>query len=519
MRGAKGDGRTNDRIALQASIDECSAAGGGIVYLSPGTYFTGTVVLKKDVTLYLEAGATLLGSTSIDDYLSQPGPNPREDAGQRHLIFARQADNIGICGHGVVDGQGSRFWKPSNRVKPPVDKLWGDVATYDWKPMVRPSPMVEIVGCNNVHIQGITLQNSAGWTLRPINCQSVFIDGIRIRNPIYGPNVDGIDITCSQNVFVANCDIQTADDVICLKSEAPYGELLPTRNVTVTNCILSGCCNGFKIGTATRGGFENITFSNSVIYNNDVTLNQRIIAGIALEMVDGGWIEGVNITGIRMQRARTPIFIRRGNRSPRPDGVPGQLKGVMIDGVHATGAILTSSITGLPKFPVEDVTLSNIRIDSEERGEEAWVERDIPEVTAQYPEARMFGRLPASGLFCRHVSGIRLRDVVFGSAAKEARPAIVCDDASQIDISGLRCTSIASRQPVVLLKTCKDVWIRDAIAPERTGSFLELRGKETSNILLTHCDLRNAKKEIEIGDGASAGAVVQSFNIRRQPTV
>src|SRR5512142_1249439 len=108
-----------------------------------------------------------------------------------------------------------------------------------------------------------------------------------------------------------------------------------------------------------------------------------------------------------MQNVRTPIFVRRGNRRARPDGTPGTLRGVMIDNVHATGAILTSSVTGLPGFNVEDVTLSGIRIDSEEAGQQEWVTREVPEVPKAYPEARMFGRLPSYGFYCRHVDGLR----------------------------------------------------------------------------------------------------------------
>jgi polygalacturonase len=510
--GARGDGKTNDRAAIQTCIDKCAGLGGGIVYISPGTYLTGTVVLKSNVALYLEAGATILGSTEIDDYLPQPGPNPRGDANQKHLIFARKAENITICGLGVIDGQGPAFWTPSHRPQPPAQDLWKDVATYDWKALPRPSPMVELVECKNVHVEGVTLQNSAGWTFRPIGCDSVFIHGIRIRNPIYGLNVDGIDITCSQNVFISDCDISTADDAICLKSESPYGgPFLPTRNITVTNCVLSCCCNGFKIGTATRGGFENITFSNSVIENRDVPLNQRVISGIALEMVDGGWIEGVNITGIRMQRVRTPIFLRRGNRTPRTDGTAGVLKGVMIEDIHATQSILTNSIMGLPAFPIEDVTLSNIRIDSEERGQAEWVNQQVPEVPTQYPEARMFGRLPAYGFYCRHVIGLRMKDIVLGAAKGEARPAIVCNDTRNCDISGFKGAAITGTQPVIRLRDSRQVWIRDSAAPEEVDTFLVVEGSESKDILLTSCDLRHAVHAVSVESGA--GAVTQQANI------
>ena len=114
------------------------------------------------------------------------------------------------------------------------------------------------------------------------------------------------------------------------------------------------------------------------------------------------------------------IFIRRGNRHSRPDGTPGTLRAIRIENIHATGSILTSSITGLPGFEVEDVTLADIRIDSQEAGKAEWIGRTVPEMASAYPEARMFGRLPAYGLYCRHVNGLRLRNL--SSNPPQARP-------------------------------------------------------------------------------------------------
>jgi polygalacturonase len=420
--GASGDGKTLDSPAINRAIDACHTAGGGVVYLAGGSYLSGTVVLRSNVTLYLEADATLLGSASIADYGKQSGPPERGDANQKHLVFARDAENIGLAGPGRIDGQGPAFWAPSGRQVPPPEDSWHDVATYDWKPLDRASPLIELAGCRNVRIEDVRIENASGWTLRPINCDHVFIRGVMIKNPVIGPNTDGIDPTGCQNVFISDCLIDTGDDAICLKSENPYGsEVRVSKNITITNCVLTSCCNGLKFGTATRGGFENVTFTNSVIFNERVDPKARVIAGIALEMVDGGWLEGVTVSNVRMQNVRTPIFIRRGIRRARPDGTPGTLRGVMIDNVHATGAILTNSITGLAGFPVEDVTLSNIRIQSEEAGKLEWVDREVPEQPKQYPEARMFGRLPAYGFYCRHVTGLRLRGIDLSAAANVQR--------------------------------------------------------------------------------------------------
>jgi Glycosyl hydrolases family 28 len=506
--GAAGDGKTLDTKAINTAIDACNAAGGGVAYLPPGDYLSGTVVIKSNVTLYLEAGATLLGSKNLADYSMQSGPPAKGDANQKHLVFARDAENVGLAGPGRIDGQGAAFWIPSGRVVPPPQDDWRDVATYDWKPTDRPSPLIEFAGCKYVRIEDVRIENASGWTLRPINCDNVFIRGITIKNPVIGPNTDGIDPTGCRNVTIADCFIDTGDDAICLKSENPYGgEVRVTKNVTITNCVLTCCCNGLKFGTATRGGFENVSFTNSVIFNEDVNLKARVIGGIEIEMVDGGWVEGVVISNIRMQRVRTPIFVRRGIRRARPDGTAGTLRGVMIENIHATGSILTSSITGLSGFDVEDVTLSNIRIDSEEAGREEWTAREIPENPKAYPEARMFGRLPSYGFYCRHVNGLRMRGIEVNAAANEMRPAIVCDDVKRFDVDGLRVSAPASAQPVVKLIDTRGAFLRGCQAPAGTKVFLDVQGSQSERIVLAASDLSAAEKAVQMGAGVPSTAV------------
>ena len=492
--GAVGDGVALDTAAINRAVERCHAAGGGVVYLPPGLYLSGTVVLQSNVTLYLEAGATLLGSKNVSDYVLKSGPHRKGDANQKHLIFARDAENIGLAGPGRIDGQGPAFWVPSGRTAPPPEESWRDVATYDWKPLDRPSPLLEFYNCKQVRIEDVRIENAPGWTLRPIQCDTVFIRGITIKNPVIGPNTDGLDITCSRNVFVSDCMIDTGDDAICLKSERPYGgDLQPCKNITITNCVLTCCCNGLKFGTTTAGAFENIVFSNSVIFNEAVDPKARVIAGIALEMVDGGSLEGVLISNIRMQRARTPIFIRRGHRHPGPTGAPGTLRGIRIDGIYASGSLLTSSVTGLPGFEVEDINLSNIRIETDEAGPAEWADRDIPELPTAYPEARMFGRLPAHGLYCRHVKGLRLSQVEFSAAAGEARPALVCDDVQDLDVDALR-TSAAGTRAVIRLTQTRRAFVRGCSAPAGTKAFLDLRGNRTAEIVLMNNDLTRAEK-------------------------
>lgn len=465
--GAKGDGRALDSKAINAAIDACARGGGGAVNLRPGIYRSGTVVLKSNVTLYLEAGSTLLGSADLHDYSEMPGSS-RNGPNPRHLIFASDAEHVGLAGPGLIDGQGRNFWEPSGKEPLPPEDAWADVVARYWKPKEsgRPNPMLEFVNCRFLRIEDVRIENSPGWTLRPVNCDNVTISRIAIKNPVFGPNTDGIDITCCQNVTVSNCSVDTGDDAICLKSETPYGgEPRLSKNIEVTNCHLTTCCNGFKVGTGSEGGFENISFSNSVIHNDAVEFRERVISGVALEVVDGGWIDGVVVSGIQMQRTRTPIFIRLGNRKRTHDYPQHGLRNVTLEDIQASGALLASSITGINGTEVRDVTLTKIRVDNELPSRPEWVGRSVPEKDNGYPEAKMFGMLPASGLYVRHVRNLRLNDVQFSAPAGEARPTVIFDDVIGARVYGLESTPVSGGMPVVQQIHSSDISISKSAAP------------------------------------------------------
>lgn len=454
--GAVPDGKTMNTQAIQRAIDAVFHAGGGLVYAPPGTFLTGGIELKSRVTLYLEAGCVLLGSPSIRDYIFHPGPLRGEDANGYHLIFAKNADDVTICGLGTIDGQGQAYWEHNVERGPiPPERAYRDVASGHYHAIDhndRPSPMIEIAQCRNVRISGVKLKNSAGWTLRPIDCEGVVLDGIRIRNPYIGVNTDGMDITACRNVFVSNCDIIGGDDGICLKSENYYGSDVPvSKNITITNCVVASASNGFKMGTATRGAFENIVFSNSVIYSdNGSPMMNRVIGGINIETVDGGSVDGVVISNIRMQNVRAPIFVRLGQRTK---GSGTFLRNVLIEGVDAVGAIVTSSITGVPELRPTDITISDCRIRTVAEGPADWVHREIPEVIDQYPESWMMGRLPAYGFYVRHADRVRLRNLEVIADKPDARPAVVCDDVNDVILAGLELSAPSGGAPVFDLRT------------------------------------------------------------------
>ena len=483
--GAVGDGSKLDTKALQAAIDACAAAGGGTVCFPPGRYLSGTLLMKSQVGLYLEAGATLLGSRNVADYIPQaPAFKSHTVTGDPtthlFLIYGERLENISIEGRGTLDGQGSSF-----------------VPDSDERPF-----LIRFSECRNVTVRDIRLVNSGMWVQHYLACSGVLIDGVSVHSHV-NRNNDGIDIDGCDGVRIANCEIDSGDDAICLKS----GGKRPTRNVSITNCVLRTRCNALKAGTDSESSFENIAISNCTIYETN-------LAGIALEMVDGARLSEVVISNIAMRGVVAPIFIRLGDRGRRvlpgdPRPPVGQAENIVISNVEAVGAAMTGcSITGLPGHRVRNVTLSNIRLGFQGGGTARMVTRAIPEVPQSYPEYKIFGVLPAYALYCRHVEGLTLANVQTSFEQPDARPALVADDVRQLDISSARFAQNPGGGPAMIFRNVQGAMIHGCRSWQDVATYLRVEGSESEGIALVANDLRQARKAFEVSAGAPAGAVM-----------
>jgi hypothetical protein len=481
--GAKGDGQARDTAAVQRAID---AAGqdGGCVSFPPGRYLCGTVRLRSHVTLHLGSGATIVAApdrSDFDDY-EKLGYDSFSDMETTDFNFAlirgRGVEHVAILGPGRIDMARKKRGGP----KPIALKL-----------------------CRNILVRDLTIENAPNYNISLIGCDFVDIIGVTIRNGY----CDGIDPDSCRFVRIANCFIESWDDAIVPKASPSLGYLRATEHVTVTNCVLTTACNALKLGTESSGGFKDIVFSNCSVYSStDLWPGRRATSGVSLEMVDGGAIERVAVSNITMRDVRAPIFVRLANRGrAQKRAVPLHLRDVSISDIVATDAILASSITGIPGFPVNALTLRNIRVTTRGHDNPELATRLVPEREGEYPDAGRFGDLPAYGLFCRHVDGLVLDGINLSYTDAEKRPAVILDDISNFDLRMLLAKPASGEQPVIRCQNVKDGFIQGCRALAGTGIWGTIKGPDTGRIHLAANDLAQAAMQLEISSDVPQAGV------------
>ena len=418
--GAKNDTTVLSTLAIQQAIDQCSKDGGGRVVVPAGMFKTGTLVLKSHVDLHLEMGATLYGSTRLEDYtpLKPAYVSLRTQGETVQLIYADRASNISISGFGTIDGRGAAFKKLS----------WNDEG------ITRPH-LLRFIECQDITVSDVTLRNSGCWMQHYLACDRLRITGIKIFNR-NNYNNDALDLDGCHDVVVSDIIADSDDDGITLKSTSPR----LCENIVIRNCIVSSHCNAIKLGTETNGGFRNINISDCVVHPSADQSSQffgdpskRGTSVISLEITDGGTLENVHVSNIVAEGTESPIFIRLGNRARGyakdvPVSKIGTIRGVHLQNITVNGAGQTGcSITGLPDHLVENIWLTDITIHQQGGCGEVAVPEDEKE--KDYPEATMWGVLPAKGFFVRHARQVTFHHINITTTLPDARPDFV-----QVDV-------------------------------------------------------------------------------------
>lgn len=278
--GAKGNGVTDDAKAIQRAIDACSASGGGsVVFPSGKTFMAGPLHLKSNVDLHLQPNSVLLANPDEAVYTESAFRGNRGEG--MMWISGKDIQNISITGRGRIDGNGVAFMgrelDDSYELKPVTD--------FDPRPHV-----LTLVNASNVKINGVTISNSAYWTVHLVGCYDVAISDLSLLNNLKIRNGDGIDIDHSRKVRISNCFIESGDDCICLKNRREYEEYGPCEDVVVTNCIMTSRSCAVKIGSENMDAIRRVLFDNCII-----TKSNR---GIGIQNRDEGTVSDITFSNM-----------------------------------------------------------------------------------------------------------------------------------------------------------------------------------------------------------------------------
>jgi len=448
--GIYSDGVTLNTRSIQFAIDYIHQQGGGRLVFDVGRFLTGSIHLKSNVTIHLLEGAVLLGALNPMDY---------DRKGLTALILCHDQQNVAITGIGVIDGQGREVAR--NVVELVHKGLIKDAFRND-RPEVPIRPMlIYFRSCKNILIKGITMRNAAAWVQTYDQCKNLLVDSITVDSRAFWNN-DGIDIVDCDSVAISNSYIDSDDDGVCLKSHDSTGAFC--QNVVVRNCTIRSSANGIKFGTASLGGFRNIKLINIKVFDT-------YRSAIALEAVDGGFLENVEADSIYVVNSGHAIFLRIGERRK---GRTSRLENISIKNVTAEIAATKPDagyeyegpiedmprnvsppivIAGLPGVLIKNVSFNNIEIKHPGGGNPAFAkvslnELDkVPEIPASYPEFSKFVELPAWGVYIRHASDIKFNNLKLSCGKKDYRTAIVLDDVHHSEFISTIIKEIDKKKP------------------------------------------------------------------------
>ncbi|MFT3692685.1 MAG: glycosyl hydrolase family 28 protein [Kofleriaceae bacterium] len=410
--GAVGDGTTNDTAAIQRAIDAAKGTGGSVV-LQGGTFLSGGLSLGSQMTFYVAASATLLGSTNPADY---PDEVPNTGNTQllnckRALLYANGVDHVRIDGGGTLDGQGDAF-SGAEGTRPIL--IWAVLS-------------------QNVVVRNLYLKKGAVWSLVSMESDHVQIGNVNVQSD----NIthDGIDIVDGSDVVVDEVAVKSGDDAMCIKSGVRRGvDGLTVKNGMFGGSGPNGGSNGIKFGTATYGAFTHIAIEDSVV--KDVQY-----AAMAVESRQGSDIDGVAFSRIEMTHVGAAFFVYLAQQATtHPIGDTPKLGSItnvsFTDIAGATafwnasphqGSLITGHIYNGVTYPITNLTFTNVHLTFD--GGLATIPATPPEAMPdQYPESNMFGDLPAWGYYMRHTQNVTFTNCTAAVATTDARPERVTDN-------------------------------------------------------------------------------------------
>lgn len=502
--GATGIKTDNTRAAIQKAVDACAAAGGGMVYLPPGDYTSGTIHLRSHVRFYVEAGATVY---SIKDKSAFD-----KDA----LFYGEDLVNISLEGRGTVNGEGAYEYRPKgdhhddfiypNQVE--MEKLG--------KPLIRSFPktnqfgkLVLLLRCKDVRITGLSFIDSPSWTIHPYGCERLVIDGVYIRSSLKdGVWADGIDPDGCKDLRISNSTIETGDDALVFYSMNWFGPALPCENITVTNCRLSSASSAIKFCDGNMNCIRNVTIDNCVITGSN--------RGIAFMDFDGGYVSDVVLSNLTIECVRHDWFwwgdgepfhfnvkkrseVHR-NWKKEDDRPAGSIRNVLIQNViaHGQGASVCS---GHPENWLDGITMDNVKL---------FIAHDP---AAPYDKA-------VHALTFKQARNLKLRNIeVFWDKPgyDQWRSALYLEDIQGLELEGFagRPAKPGTDVAAVVLNQVEGARLRQNRALSGTGVFFEIRGERSRDISLRGNDVVEAQIPYRLAPEVKANEVRVQGNLEK----
>ncbi|MCD0488818.1 glycoside hydrolase family 28 protein [Pedobacter sp. MC2016-14] len=381
--GVVADGKTVTTAAIQAVIEKCAKAGGGKIVFPAGNYLTGPLFMRSNIEIEILAGATLIFH---DDILNTPVIEGSWEGIERKVYAAlftgHNLKNIAITGRGRLEGRGSTWWKAYReteaiRIRLGITEREPDNPKDSPLPFPRPK-MINFYNCEDILISGITINNSTSWTIHPVFCRNIEINGISIVQPYDSPNTDGINPEACHNVRIFNCFIDCGDDCITLKSgynEHGRKKGIPCENIVIANCTFAHGRSAVGIGSEMSGGVRNVTISNCVFKGTRRGLR------IKSKRDRGGVVENILATGIIMEDIEEAISIDMYYETKSDAAEPISEKTPLFRNIRFSNIIGSNidqpiNVWGLPESPIEGLVLENIRMESK-KGMDAKFVKDL----------------------------------------------------------------------------------------------------------------------------------------------
>ncbi len=490
--GATGEKSQLATNFFQLAIDSAYKNGGGVVYVPPGEYTIGTIVLKDNITLHIEAGATIYASRNINDYRM-----PLEHAVESVLIYANGAQNITIKGKGIIHGQAEREYLDLMDVDPFITDITANArkSGVEMKMYYKIPPitfMLFMTNCTNLTFEDFSMIESQFWTLHLLNCDRINMRGLYVYSDLEkGVNADGIDLNACRDVRISDCNVITGDDAIVLKSWGVHDR--PCENIVVTNCVLTSSSTALKIGTESYGDFRHIIFSNCVIRNSN--------RGLSIVVRDGAHVSDVLFSNITIECNRRhfnwwgngdPIWVVLKKR--RESSAAGSIENIVFRDITAEGRG-TSKIESFDGVGIRNIELNNVQIRMKYE---------------DYKDKRATHAFAAYG-----VEDLRLKNFNIDWAAdtteKNWQCAMDFDEINGLEIDGFRGRQglVDSDYPVVRMQNVQDAMLDDMETEAGAKTFFTFGGKQSRNIRIGNVDrMNNALRRISREPGLAPDAII-----------